>query len=321
MSFSISLDISGAYLLLSFLERKEETLVEKILNNRGIRYILFHHGISSNDFTRVLKSIIEGKEVNGSYVLRHLYDEYRRCCRLIDEYRKFMLHIVSEWDSITNSVITRVKDYLPDWCSAYVRVYLVLGGDDAYGVNLVDTNAIIINVSYFLNNLDAFIAILAHEVHHKCFWKNSIVYNRLGKYGERIRNVYEILGEIVGEGVASVVSKPYGPYAKYLQVKENIKSFYEKVEEGVLALYEGKYSFDDLFVELYCNMGPIYMVGVDMTLKIISSKGLASLKRILDDVSYRSFFVVYNEISKEYKFSSKFMRIVDEVASLVKRVI
>ena len=64
----------------------------------------------------------------------------------------------------------------------------------------------------YFKSLEVLIEALAHEVHHKALWKHREAYVRLTRNGPRnLRGVFEVVNEVVGEGVASIISPNIPP--------------------------------------------------------------------------------------------------------------
>ncbi len=320
MRLRMDLDVSPAVAIVSYLEGSAP--LERLLANKGVAYMLYHHGLSSRRFARILESVVSGGEPLEGPIERALYEEYARCRRSPQPYKDFLLRVASSWSDVASEVASAAREYLPEWAEAEVRVYLMVGGDDAYGVNLVDTSAVVCNASYFLEDERRLRATLAHEVHHKALWRHMVAYRKLLNSGRsRLSAVYGVVSEVVGEGVASVLSRPYGPFRKYLAVRSEIAEHYRRFEEGVLALYRGERALEDVLGELYPNMGPIYMVGIDMTLEIVEALGLRGLRSLLEDASTYDFFRAYSEVGTRYKYSQATLDALRELRRAVQEVL
>ena len=322
MQYRIEIDTSPLKDMLYTLKKirylnKED--LKKILYSRAYRYMLFTNSLSTNDLIEILDNLSRGSEPKEDR-LKWIYNEFKNCMENIDKYYSFVNSIELRKAEIIGSAYSRAMKYLSENTEIDVKVYIVIGGSDAYGVNLLDTKAIIMNSTHFLDNIDKFIAILAHEIHHKALWRSREIYWRLEKRGLIIlKYIYDIMSEIVGEGVASIVASPYIMMEKYNLLKNNINREYAAVEEGIINIYE-KFSEKrarEIFDKLYTNVGPIYMVGIDMALKIEKYLGRKDLIETLEDPTSYTFFKKYvtslNEMENPYIYSEKLIKILGEV--------
>jgi len=320
MRINISLDVSPAYTILKYLETRDSCILKALLDNRGIRYMLFHNNLTSNDFVKILKSIAEGRGELLKGTMEFLYDEYSRYSENILKFMDFLLKIVAEWNSIKEKVFEMFTEYLPEWSEVNAKVYLVLGGDDAYGVNLLDTNAVLLNIGK-LRSQEVLVEALAHELHHKALWKFREVYQRLLRRGfTNLRGVYSITSEILSEGIASIISRSFGPFQKYLRIRQEIDKYYRRVKEAIIAVYNGVKTEEEALNELYPNMGPIYMVGIDMSLKIEEKLSREGIRELLNDTSTCAFFKTYNKIAGNYKYSEQIVSILEELKQKIEEI-
>ncbi|RLE58923.1 MAG: hypothetical protein DRJ32_05540 [Thermoprotei archaeon] len=315
--------------IINYLKKRERikfSQLKELLNSRAYRYMLFTHFLSTSDIVKVFSYLQKGSQPREEK-LKWLYNEFKNCIKNIDKYYKFAETLKSGKAEVIEQACNRVMGYLPGSAEIEAKVYVLIGGSDAYGVNLLDTSAIIMNSTHFLNNIDKFTAVLAHELHHKALWRSREVYWRLDRIGlPRIKYVYDIISEVIGEGVASIVAAPYVMFEKYNLIKDNIRREYEAVEEGIINIYENfsEEKAERIFSQLYSNIGPIYMVGIDMALKIEKHQGRESLIESLDDPTAYIFFEKYMEVAKEqenaYIYSEKLMQVIRKVRDTVTEI-
>lgn len=66
--------------------------------------------------------------------------------------------------------------------------------------------------------------------------------------------------------------------------------------------------------QLYPNIDPIYMVGIDMALIIENKHGPQALREALDDPSAYKFFNMFNQAPSKtaYKYSSQTLKIIKQ---------
>ncbi|RLE81606.1 MAG: hypothetical protein DRJ52_03830 [Thermoprotei archaeon] len=323
MLWYLSLDTTPAKKMLGVLEILKKggdwvKILEKVLKLRAYRYMLFSHNLSTLDLIKVLKKLYIGEKPEKR--LKHLYEEFLEYLNNIDAYYDFIETVELEKNKVLSEACRRATTYLPEETEVVAKAYLVLGGSNAYGVNLIDTTAIVMNIACFLNDINQLSAILGHELHHKAIGQYyREVYWRLSRSGSLdLRNVYRIVSEIVGEGVASLVASPYAALRKYTQLRENIQKEYRKVEEGIIRAYEGSsQEAEEIFNKLYRNMGSIYMVGVDMSLQVENTLGKNKLVESLKDLSTFTFFSNYMKAvdlkGEGYYYSSKTIEIISEL--------
>ena len=282
--------------------------------------MLFHNNLTSKDFVKILKSIGEKSSKSFKGVIKFFHNEYSRYSENIPKYKDFLLKIVVKWNNVKEKVFKILVEYLPKWSEVDAKVYLVLGGDSAYGVNLLDTSAVLLNIGDF-ENLEVLVEALAHELHHKALWKSREVYQRLSRSGfTSLKGVYDITSEVLGEGVASIISRSFGPFQKYLRIRHEIDKYYRQVEEAILAVYDGTKTSEEVLDELYPNMGAIYMVGIDMSLKIIEKFGTKGLRGSLNDLSTYTFFETYNMVTSTYRYSEKVINILRELKQKIEEI-
>ena len=326
MLWYLSLDTAPAKKMLRVLELLEKggewtKALKNILNTKPYRYMLFTHDLTTSDIFEVMKALSEGRKIEGR--LFHIYNEYKKCLEHKQEYYNLIEEIEENKNEILRDACRRATEYLPDNTEVEAKIYFIIGGSDAYGVNLIDTLAVVMNLSHFLGNLNKLSAVLAHELHHKALGHYTReIYWRLTRKGLiNIRNVYEILLEVMGEGVASLVSSPYLVYEKYIALKENIKEDYRKVETGIIEAYAGK----ETFSKLYSGIDPIYTVGLDMSIAIETTLGKNKLVETLKDPTTFSFFYNYMravDLSGEgYYFSSKTIKILSELKERINNML
>ena len=326
MLWYLSLDTTPAKKMLRVLElvekgREWDKALKNVLNTKPYRYMLFAHDLSTGDIFKVMKALSEGKEVEGK--LSSIYNEYKKCLENKEEYYSLVKKIDENKNEILREACRRASEYLPKNTEVEAKIYFVVGGSDAYGVNLIDTLAVVMNITHFLGNLNKLSAVLAHELHHKALGHyGREIYWRLTRKGLiNMRNVYEILLEVMGEGIASLVASPYLAFEKYLALKESIKEEYRKVETGIIKAYAGK----NVLNELYPNIGPVYTVGLDMSLKIETTLGKQKLVETLNDPTTFSFFCNYMravDLSGEgYYFSTETIEILSELKEKINNMI
>jgi len=326
MRIELFLDTSPVEELLVYFKKQDPAIKHKLLNNRGIRYMLYHHNLSSRTFLKILQSAVTGGKESFMGAAAMLHRDILKYIEKHYEYEKLVNEIKASWSKVRGKVSAKVEGYLPDWAEAQVKVYLVPVGDDAYGVNPIDTNAVVINMRYF-KSLEVFIEALAHEVHHKALWKHREAYARLTRNGPRnLRGVFEVINEVVGEGVASIISPNIAPFQKYRKIKNkgnSLKENYRSVEEAIIMVYREEMPGEEAVSKLYPNMGPIYMVGIDMALTIEKEYGTWALREVLDDPSVYKFFKMFNQASSKtvYKYTSQTLKIIKQLQQRMQQIL
>ncbi len=296
----------------------------RLLGTKGYRYMMFHNNFSRQDLMGIIGSLSEGHEPADQRI-KWLYKELSSYVNRLDEVSAFLKGVESKQNEIVSEACEKAKRYLPESAEIEADIYLVIGGDDAYGANLIDTRAIVMNVGLFASKLQEMIAILAHELHHKADNQSLEVYWRFQRKGPKdLARLYSIVSELIGEGVATLVTFPLGLASKYFATKENIDREYNKVESGIqqMSLDITDERANEIFENLYANAGPLYMVGCDMAKKIEEILGRDTLVAAIQEPL--QFFQAYNESviksGEGYGFSVHTTRLIQRLQDEINRM-
>lgn len=285
-----------------------------LLECRGYRYMLFHSNLSRRELVETLESLSYGSKpaVETSKWFRKQLSDY---VDRLDDISTFLDELESRKDEIVSEAYGKARRYLPESTRIEADIHLVIGGADAYGVNLLDTRAIVMDVGQFLSHLDEIVAMMAHEIHHKAENRSREIYWRLRKDGPKdLGRVYSVISELIGEGVASLATFPSGFAHKYSALEARINEEYEKVEDGIQRVCQDitDERAEDIFKALYANAGPLYMVGCDMAKRIEDAFGRRELIATIQEPML--FFNTYrNAVGRSgegYTFSRDTMKII-----------
>jgi len=288
-----------------------------LLGRKSYRYVMFTIDLSRKDLMEILESLLN----RGNHLaqrLRWLHKELSGYLNRLDDISTFLGRLETTGNEIASRAREKAEKYLPKSAKIEADIYLVIGGSDGYGVNLLDTRAVVMNAGLFISQLEEMIAMMAHELHHKAENRSREIYWRFHRTGPKnLERVYDIVSELIGEGIAALVTFPYGFAHKYALIKENNNIEYKKVEDGIQESHQditdkrGK----EIFASLYSHGGPLYMVGCDMAKKIEDAFGREKL--IVSAQEPLSFFQAYRRVvdgvDEGYKFKSNTIGIIQEL--------
>lgn len=288
-----------------------------LLSDKGYRYMMFAKNYSKRDLMEIMESLSK-MEVPADQRLVWLYKELIKCNNRLDDISTYLDELEKRKTEIVSKASEKAGKYLLDMDDIEADIYLVIGSLDAYGVNLLDTRAIVIDVVEFISEVDELVAMMAHELHHKAGNRGREIYWRLHRNGPKdLERAYSIVSELIGEGLATLVTFPYGLFRKYSAVKPKIDDEYEKVEEGIKQMCQNitDERADEIFGSLYNNAGPLYMVGCDMAMKVEKTFGREKLVTAAQEPL--QFFQAYKEAvtktGEGYEFSASTMNIIQKL--------
>jgi len=288
-----------------------------LLSDKGYRYMMFVKNYSRRDLMKILESLSKMEEPTDQRLV-WLYGELIDCHNRLDDISTYIDELEKREAEIVSKASEKVGKYLPEKDGIEADIYLVIGGSDAYGVNLLDTRAIVIDIVEFISEIDELVAMMAHELHHKAGNRSREISRRLHRNGPKdLERAHSIVSELIGEGIATLVMFPYGLFRKYSTVKPQIDVDYEKVEEGINQISQNIIDerADEIFSSLYNNAGPIYMVGCDMAMKIEETFGR---EKLIDTVQeplrfFQTFREAVTKLGEGYEFSSSTMDIIQKL--------
>jgi len=294
---------------------KERAL--RLLVDKSYRYMLFSNNFSRQDLMEILESLSSGNEPVDQR-LRWLHKELLGYLNRLDDISIFLDELENKKNEIVSEASEKARKCLPKLARIEADIYLVIGGSDAYGVNLLDTGAIVMNVGLFVSHMEEMITMMAHELHHKAENRSREIYWRFHRSGPKnLGRVYEIVSELIGEGIATLVTFPLGLAHKYFVIKEKISEEYKKVEDGIQQVYQNTTDerAKEIFETLYAHAGPLYMVGCDMAKKIENTLGKEELIAAAQEplLFFQTYKKAVNKSGEGYEFSINTMKIIQKL--------
>lgn len=296
-----------------------------LLESKGYRYMMFSGNFSRKDVVATLESLTEGKELVNErlgWFPRQMLGYLSR----LEDASAFLDELESKKDRSMSHAAEKAEKYLPESAEIEADIYLVLGGSDAYGVNLLDTRAVVVNVGSYLSQMNELTAVLAHELHHKAENRSREIYWRLHRNGPKnLKRVYSIVDELIGEGIATLVTFPYYFAYKYSSIREKIDDEYKKVEDGIIESYQDitEERREQIFSSLYNHAGPLYMVGCDMAKKIEDNQGLEDLVRSYQEplLFFQTYENARHKTVEGYRFSERTLAVIKELQDEIDRIL
>jgi len=320
--FNVRLIVGPAREMLGVLRSIKEGLPWKeralrLLVDKSYRYMMFSNDFSRPDLMEIMESLSDGKEL-GDQRLRWLHKELLGYLNRLDDISAFLDELESKKNEIVSEACEKAREYLPKSARIEADIYLVIGGSDAYGVNLLDTGAIVMNVGLFVSHMEEMITMMAHELHHKAENRSREIYWRFHRSGPKnLGRVYEIVSELIGEGIATLVTFPFGLAHKYFVIKEKISDEYKKVEDGIQEVYQNTTDerAKEIFTSLYAHAGPLYMVGCDMAKKIEDTLGKEELIAVAQEplLFFQTYRKAVNKSGGGYEFSINTLEIIQKL--------
>lgn len=289
----------------------------RFLDDKAYCYMMFAKNYSSQDLIEIMRSLSKRHEPSDQR-LRWLYKELLGCMDRLDDFLTFLNELEKRKAKIVSKAVEKARNYLPESAIIQADIYVVVGGSDAYGVNLLDNRAIVMDVVEYISEIEELVAMLAHELHHKAQNRSRKIASRFHINGPKnLERAYSIVSELIGEGVATLVTFPHGLAHKYFNVEPKIGDEYKKVDEGIQQICRDltEERANAIFEALYNNAGPIYMVGCNMARKIEETLGREKLIAAAQEPL--PFFQVYRKAATKsgegYEFSASTMDIVKKL--------
>lgn len=182
---------------------KEEHINDKKLNRlmktKGMKGFIEHEN------ARGKKTYIR-HEIEKLFLRPNYRDKYgfHKVKENLDIIEKDIKKIKIQKKNIVDKALVNIHKIIPRGMKVKYKIYLYYGGED--GGFTINRNRIYINYKLYIEDLEELIKILGHELYHcrNIPYKNRISFSiwvLLNEYGK----VYEIMGKILEEGLASLV--------------------------------------------------------------------------------------------------------------------
>ena len=115
-----------------------------------------------------------------------------------------MEYIKANEREIINNALFRVYRFVPNEVPIKPNIYIIAGGCD--GGFTAFMKKIYINFGKYIENIEEFEKVLAHELYHSRylkFYKKAFLILKMSLYTEKA--MYETLGRILEEGIACLI--------------------------------------------------------------------------------------------------------------------
>ena len=284
-----------------------ESKFKKLVKTKGIKVFLEHERTRGRDINirEELEKLISNSNYRDSYGLYKIKEN-------IKSLEKDIKNIKLQEKYIIEKSMEKVYKIIPKYIKVRCKIYLFLGGED--GGFTVSRNRIYINYIYYIDNMEELIKIMSHELYHSrnISYKNRIYFSIKTAFSE-YNKIYEIIGKIIEEGIASLVQ--HGPILKTDDLTNTINKRdllfiakeFKLLNEIILDIKE-KRKFNKKLEKLN-----IYSLGYYIISTIYNTDGVLILDNWTVDLEYREILKRYIEICGGIGIASGFNKNIEKL--------
>jgi hypothetical protein len=278
----------------------DERVFSKLIKTKGMRGFFEHERARGKDINireELEKVIYDGnyKDSYGLYKAKKDLKSLEEDINNIQIYEKYIIEKAME----------NIYKIIPKGMKVKCKIYLFSGGED--GGFTISRNKIYINYANYINNMEELIKIISHELYHSrnISYKNRICFSIKTAFSE-YNKVYEIIGKIIEEGLASLVQ--HGPTLKVDDPAGTLNDRsllliwdeFELLNEIILDI-KGKRKYNKKLENLN-----IYAIGYYIVSTIYNTDGVLILDNWTVGLKYKEILERYIEICNEKGMTSGF---------------
>lgn len=304
-------NLCGVELLIELLDKEyfDNSLFKEYIKLPQVKAFLKHEKeLNRRTNKKIIKEELERVILYSDYEDPY---EFYMLKRNIYSLKKSVEYIKANEREIINNALFRVYRFVPNEVPIKPNIYIIAGGCD--GGFTAFMKKIYINFGKYIENIEEFEKVLAHELYHSRylkFYKKAFLILKMSLYTEKA--MYETLGRILEEGIACLIQHglilskddPIGTLTSRDLVL--YKEHFELLNAALLSIKEKKPDYR-LIVKI-----DVYVIGYIIARVLYEEEGMHILNEWTFNYDYKKPVKKYIETCYKKKVTTGFMKEIEK---------